>query len=145
MKISVNLQNESGVKKLPLKKDFKAWITAAILENRAAEIAIRLVSESESAALNAQFRGKNYATNVLSFPYECDESRVWGDLAICPAVVMRESAEQGKSLFAHFAHLTIHGSLHLQGFDHETESDAEIMESLEIQILEKLGIANPYE
>ena len=140
----IYLQNDSG-KTAPSKKDFKKWATAAILKNKNAEITIRLVSESESQSLNTQFRQKESPTNVLSFPYENTAKSVAGDLAICPAIVEKEANEQNKPVAAHYAHLTIHGILHLRGFDHETEADAEQMETLEIQILQTLGLPNPYE
>lgn len=141
----IYLQNESKNANVPKKKDFKKWANLSILKNKNAQITIRLVPESESQNLNAQFRQKDAPTNVLSFPYENTAKIVCGDLAICPAIVEKEAQEQGKALFSHYAHLTIHGILHLQGFDHETESDAKQMESLEIQLLQSLAIPNPYE
>jgi probable rRNA maturation factor len=93
--------------------------------------------------LNNDYRGKDYATNVLSFPYDT-EPVVTGDLVICPAVVAREAAEQNKPLAAHYAHLTVHGMLHLQGRDHETDEDAQAMEDEEREILAALGYPDPY-
>ena len=107
------------------------------------ELTIRLVDEAEGRELNHTWRQKDYATNVLSFPYET-EPVVLGDLVICAPVVAREAGEQGKTLEAHFAHLVVHGMLHLQGYDHEAEADALVMEKLETDILRGLGYADPY-
>ena len=105
---------------------------------------IRLVDADEGRALNAEYRGKDYATNVLSFPYDT-EPRLVGDLVICHPVVLREAAAEGNTADAHYAHLVVHGMLHLQGYDHETsDEDAEIMEAEERRILATLGYADPY-
>ncbi|WP_374324207.1 rRNA maturation RNase YbeY [Azonexus sp.] len=117
------------------------WARAAL--DGGGEVTIRLVEPDEGQALNAEYRGKDYATNVLSFPYET-EPVVMGDLVICPAVVAREAAEQGKPLAAHYAHLTVHGMLHLQGRDHEDDMEARAMEDEERKILAALGYADPY-
>lgn len=126
---------------LPLRADFVRWARAAL--DGGGEVTIRLVEPDEGQALNAEYRGKDYATNVLSFPYET-EPVVMGDLVICPAVVAREAAEQGKSAAAHYAHLTVHGMLHLQGWDHEDDAEARAMEDEERKILAALGHADPY-
>ncbi len=107
------------------------------------EMTLRLVGEAEGLRLNQQFRHQNHATNVLSFPYS-DAPLVCGDLVLCVPVVAREAQEQGKTLLAHYVHLIVHGVLHLQGYDHENEADAERMEAREIQIVTGLGFANPY-
>mgnify|MGYP000384982111 CR=1 FL=1 len=107
------------------------------------EITIRLVDPDEGQELNAEYRGKDYATNVLSFPYDT-EPVVMGDLVICPSVVAREASEQNKPLAAHYAHLTVHGMLHLQGWDHDNDDDAEAMENEEKEILAALGYPDPY-
>lgn len=126
---------------LPLRADFVRWARAAL--NGGGQITIRLVKADEGQTLNRDYRGKDYATNVLSFPYET-EPVVMGDLVICPAVVAREAAEQGKPVEAHYAHLTVHGMLHLQGWDHEDEAEARDMEDEERKILAALGYPDPY-
>ena len=135
----------------PKKHNIRRWAQAALL--RDAEVAVRLVGEVEGRELNREFRGKDYATNVLTFAYgEGEEMPVAGDkgaplagdLVLCVPVVVREAVEQGKTLDAHFAHLVVHGMLHLQGYDHENEADALQMEKLETDILRGLGYADPY-
>jgi probable rRNA maturation factor len=126
---------------LPLRTDFVRWARAALVGG--GEITVRLVDEDEGQALNREYRGKDYATNVLSFPYD-SEPRVVGDLVICPMVVAREAAAQNKALAAHYAHLTVHGMLHLQGWDHENDEDAQAMEDEEREILAALGYPDPY-
>ena len=126
---------------LPLRADFVRWARAALVGGGV--VTIRLVDAEEGQELNREYRGKDYATNVLSFPYEV-EPRVMGDLVICPAVVAREAAEQGKALAAHYAHLTVHGMLHLQGWDHEEDDAAQDMENEEREILAALGYPDPY-
>lgn len=126
---------------LPLRADFVRWARAAL--SGGGQITIRLVEADEGQTLNRDYRGKDYATNVLSFPYET-EPVVMGDLVICPAVVSREAAEQGKPVEAHYAHLTVHGMLHLQGWDHEDDAEARDMEDEERKILAALGYPDPY-
>jgi probable rRNA maturation factor len=134
-------QFASTQNELPSKSMLKKWAKAALRVET--EAVIRIVDEHEARALNSQYRGKDYATNVLTFPIT-EEPHLMGDIVICAPVVVAEAAEQNKSIEAHFAHLTVHGMLHLSGFDHETEPQAELMEALEVQILAKLGYANPY-
>ena len=118
------------------------WIAHALAAP--GEIAVRIVGEAEGRALNLQYRGKNHATNVLTFDYAA-QPRVMADLVLCGPVIEREAREQGKTLEAHYAHLLVHGTLHAQGYDHETgESDALEMETLEILLLAGLGFDNPY-
>ena len=133
---------------VPAAVSFRKWVAAALKGRiREADLAIRIVDEREGSALNRHYRGKDGATNVLSFPAELPEGvklPLLGDLVICAPVVAREAAEQGKPVAAHYAHLTVHGILHLLGFDHEDEREAEAMELLERQILASLGIEDPY-
>ena len=118
------------------------WITRALLRN--AEMTVRVVSESEARALNRDYRGKDYATNVLTFDYT-QAPVVTADLVLCGPVVAREASAQGKTLQAHYAHLLVHASLHAQGYDHESnERDALEMEALEVLLLGSLGFDNPY-
>ena len=133
---------------IPAATSFRRWVAAALDGRiRRADLAIRLVDNKEGRALNRHYRGKDYATNVLSFPAELPEGvklPLLGDLVICVPVVAREAREQGKQLNDHYAHLTVHGALHLLGWDHEDEREAECMEQLEREILATLGISDPY-
>jgi probable rRNA maturation factor len=125
----------------PTRPQMRAWAAAALEGD--AEVTVRLVDEQEGRELNREYRGKDYATNVLSFVYR-QEFPCQGDLVLCASVVSREAAEQGKSVDAHYAHLVVHGMLHLQGYDHENESDALAMEAVETHIMRKLGYTDPY-
>jgi len=134
----------------PERPRLRRWATAALQPNAAvsrAEITIRLVDEAEGRALNGRYRDKDYATNVLSFGYDAswDSGLLMGDLVLCAPVVRREAAEQEKAEEAHYAHLVVHGMLHLQGYDHESTHGAQRMEALEKKIIMKLGYADPYE
>jgi len=133
---------------LPAATSFRRWAAAAAQGRiKRADLAIRLVDAKEGRALNRHYRGKDYATNVLSFPVELPEGvslPLLGDLVICAPVVAKEALEQGKPLSAHYAHLTIHGVLHLLGLDHEDEREAEAMEQIERDILADLGLPDPY-
>lgn len=137
---------------LPAATSFRKWVAAALKGRiREADLAIRLVDDREGRSLNQHYRGKDYATNVLSFPAELPEGLpkgvklpLLGDLVICAPVVAREAAEQDKPLNAHYAHLTVHGVLHLLGWDHEDDKEAEAMEQLERDILADLGVSDPY-
>ncbi len=135
-------------KGLPAAASFRKWAAAAAEGRiRRADLAIRLVDEKEGRSLNRHYRGKDYATNVLSFPADLPEGvklPLLGDLVICAPVVAREAAEQGKPLAAHYAHLTVHGVLHLLGLDHEDEREAEAMERIEREVLAALGFPDPY-
>ncbi|MGK9066654.1 rRNA maturation RNase YbeY [Stutzerimonas chloritidismutans] len=138
----------------PDEQAFRRWCELALRQRSAdSELTIRLVDEAEGRKLNRDYRGKDYATNVLSFPADVPDGPdgeplldipLLGDLVICAAVVEREAAEQGKALEAHWAHLVIHGCLHLLGYDHQEDVEAEEMESLERQLLAELGHPDPY-
>ena len=140
-RLNVSVQYASRAPWVPERNQLRVWLRAAV--EGGGQITVRFVDEDEGRTLNRDYRGKDYATNVLSFPY--DHEPVVGDLAICPAVAAREAAEQGKTPEAHFAHLVVHGALHLQGYDHEgDESEAEAMEAREREVLAALGYADPY-
>ena len=126
---------------LPAAARFGRWARAALIEPAA--VTLRLVDSAEGLTLNSAYRHRHYATNVLTFVYP-DTRPLSGDIVLCIPVIRDEARQQGKSLEAHLAHLTVHGMLHLQGFDHETEEDAELMEGLETEIVCKLGYADPY-
>ena len=137
---------------VPSAVSFRKWVAAALQSRiREADLAIRIVGTKEARALNRHYRGKDYATNVLSFPAELPDGLpdgvklpLLGDLVICAPVVAREAKEQKKSVTDHYAHLTVHGALHLLGWDHGNEADAICMEQLEREILSSLGIEDPY-
>ncbi len=135
---------------MPAPASFRRWVETALRgakRRKTAELSIRIVDVDEGRALNHDYRGKDYATNVLSFPLELPPGVILpliGDLAICAPVVLREAAEQGKTPRDHWAHLTIHGVLHLLGHDHVDDAEAIAMEALETRILAGLGIADPY-
>ena len=145
--IEVEVQDEAGAP-APDSKRFQRWVEAALASRREqAEVTLRLVSETESRTLNLRYRGKDQPTNVLSFEADLPsdiELPYIGDVVICPAVLEREAAEQGKTSEAHWAHLTVHGVLHLLGYDHQHETEASAMEGLEVQILAGLGYPDPY-
>ena len=141
--LRLSVQYPAGKDQAPTRPQLRRWVRAAC--SRPAEVTVRFVGSEEGRRLNRDYRKKDYATNVLSFPYESG-ARLSGDLVLCMPVVERESREQGKSPEAHFAHLIVHGMLHLQGYDHETgRDDAERMEALERKILDALGYPDPYQ
>ncbi|MDP1786700.1 rRNA maturation RNase YbeY [Nitrosomonas sp.] len=125
----------------PTRPQFRRWVKAALTQE--AEIVLRIVDEAEGCELNHQFRNKDYATNVLTFVYD-DTQPLTGDIVLCAPVVSKEAQQQHKNLIAHYAHLTVHGILHLQGYDHIEEAEAVVMEQMETQILARLGYDDPY-
>lgn len=139
---------------VPAATSFRRWVATALEGRiREADLAIRIVDEDEGRALNRHYRGKDYATNVLSFPADIAEGVIMpkdvvlplmGDIVLCAPVVAREAEEQDKDISAHYAHLTVHSVLHLRGFEHEDDVEAEAMERLEAAILARLGYADPY-
>lgn len=139
-KISLAVQYATRPETVPTRQRFRKWVLAALEQD--AEVTLRLVDAEEGRELNHAYRGKDYATNVLTFPL--NDKPLMGDIVLCVPVVEMEAARQGISLEAHYAHLTVHGVLHLQGYDHENDADAEVMEALETQIVMKLGYADPY-
>ncbi|MEQ9564866.1 MAG: rRNA maturation RNase YbeY [Pseudomonadales bacterium] len=133
----------------PDAQSFEHWVQTALTESyEQAELSVCIIDEEEMTSLNSRFRGQNKSTNVLSFPADLPEGMaipLLGDIAICAPVIEREAMEQQKSLESHYAHMAIHGALHLAGYDHIDDSAAEEMEALEIKMMGKLGFANPYE
>lgn len=150
--VSVDVQNASAAAGAPDDEEIQALVAVVIGQYAnlpAAEVSVRIVDEDEGRQLNKDFRGKDKATNVLSFPaghegLPKDMPRSLGDIVICAPVVEREAAEQGKAPADHWAHMLVHGALHLLGYDHQAEQDAEAMEALERQILAAHGVADPY-
>lgn len=140
-KLHASIQFASDADILPTPSQFRKWAKAALRVDT--EVTIRIVDEDEGRALNRDYRNKDYATNVLTFPLT-EEPHLMGDIIICAPVVAKEAKEQHKGLLAHYAHLTVHGILHLHGYDHETDAQAELMEGLETAIVTKLGYASPY-
>ena len=144
--LHLSVQYAAKPDEVPTRSQFRRWVKAALRQD--AEIALRIVDEEEGRALNRDYRGKDYATNVLTFVYDDEfsgaESPLAGDIVLCAPVVAREALQQEKPVEAHYAHLTVHGVLHLQGYDHESDEEARKMEALEIQIVTKLGYADPY-
>ncbi len=146
--LALAVQYASTAQMLPARAQIRRWVLAAL--EHPAEITLRFVDAEEAQTLNRDYRQKDYATNVLTFEYgeigRDDKSRavLGGDIVICAPVVAKEAAEQGKTLHDHYAHLAIHGALHLQGYDHEADADAVIMETREAAILKRFRITNPY-
>ena len=145
---SIEVQYAVAGEPLPLPGDIRRWVSHALQDRRDdVELVVRLVDEAEMTALNQRYRGKSGVTNVLSFPYEPlpgISSGLLGDIVVCAPVVAEEAVRQGKSLDAHWAHLVMHGVLHLRGYDHHHDPDAYRMETLETELLAGLGFADPY-
>ncbi len=140
-KLSLSVQYASNATNLPTRQQFRRWVQVALEQD--VQMVLRVVDAIEGRALNLSYRGKDYATNVLTFAYD-DSVPLYGDVVICAPVVAREAEEQGKTLLAHYAHLTIHAALHLQGYDHEKKRDAERMEARETALMLKLRYPAPY-
>ena len=151
--VVITVQNGSRVAGVPAAAELERWARSALGADARGELTVRVVDEGESAQMNARYRGKRGPTNVLSFPADVPAAAVaaaggealpFGDLVICAGVVAREAREQGKPLAAHWAHMVVHGTLHLQGYDHETVQDASTMEARERALLARLGFPDPY-
>ncbi len=153
MPVEFEVQRVSKSASIPVDEQFERWAEAALAEKDSdSSLVIRVVDEAEAQRLNREYRNKDYATNILSFPAELPEGlpadikqSQLGDLLICAPVVTREATEQHRPEADHWAHLVVHGVLHLLGYDHQQGDEAEEMESLEIEILAKLGVSNPYQ
>ena len=148
MNLSIDIQKACASDDSPDEDSIKRWVSAAIRDERdECELSIRIVDEQESADFNQRYRGKSGATNVLSFPFDAvtpEPLPILGDLVICAPVLVREASEQQKTTTAHWAHIVIHGVLHLLGYDHIEDQDAEQMESLETEIMLVLDFPPPY-
>ena len=147
-KLKIDLQYastaiESTLSKIASPALIKKWVKSAT--PRGGLITLRFVNATEGKKLNLAFRQKDYATNVLTFPYELSKNELAADIIFCLPILQKEAKEQNKLLKAHLAHLIVHGCLHAQGYDHEAAKDAKKMETLEIQTLQKMGFANPYQ
>ena len=145
--LELDLQLAGDFESVPEAGEFRQWVATALGDHGKTELTIRVVGTEESRELNRSFRGKDRATNVLSFPAELPPGiavPLLGDIVICAPLVAQEAQAQGKPLQAHWAHLTVHGVLHLLGHDHQQDDEAAIMESLEIRLLASLGFENPY-
>ncbi|MDD5390076.1 MAG: rRNA maturation RNase YbeY [Gallionellaceae bacterium] len=144
-KLALTIQFATTPANLPSRAEFRHWAKAALLHD--VEATLRVVDEAEGMQLNQDYRDKPAATNVLTFAYgaEQDDGPLTGDIVLCAAVVEREAVEQDKTLTAHYAHLTVHGMLHLQGYDHEVENEAIAMEAIEGFIMMRLGFPDPYQ
>ena len=150
--LRLTVQNASGATGLPARATLRRWLAHALA--RDAIVTVRFVDTAEGRRLNRTFRGRDYATNVLTFGYDAQPSPaaagrrtalpLTGDIVLCVAVLRREARAQRKTLRAHCAHLLIHGALHLAGYDHESAKDAKVMEALEVELLDSLGYDNPY-
>jgi probable rRNA maturation factor len=140
-RLNLSVQYAVAARNLPGRAQFRRWVRAALEHD--ARITVRIIGRAEGKSLNRQFRGGDGPTNVLSFVYR-DAPPYEGDLALCAPVVTREAREQRKSVAAHYAHLVVHGTLHLQGYDHEKTANAAVMETRESHIVAKLGYPDPY-
>jgi probable rRNA maturation factor len=161
MSLQLDIQNPANFSNIPCDENMLLWVDCALqdkLADATISLVLRIVDETESQSLNTQYRHKNAATNVLSFPFEMPEAlpelatispaenliRHLGDLVLCAPIIEQEALQQGKTLMQHWAHMIVHGVLHLQGYDHVKTSQAEQMEALETAILAQLGLPDPY-
>jgi probable rRNA maturation factor len=148
MTIIVDIQMASASEEAPDPQSIERWVSAAIGNRRkSTELSVRIVDNEEGQLLNQQFRGSSGATNVLSFPFENESPEplsLIGDIVVCAPIVAKEAAEQNKALNAHWAHMIIHGVLHLLGYDHQNDTEANAMEALETEIMQGLGFPPPY-
>jgi len=144
-KLALTIQFASAPANLPSRAEFRHWAKAALLHD--VDATLRVVDEAEGMQLNQDYRDKPSATNVLTFAYGAEQEGgpLSGDIVLCAAVVEREAVEQDKTPLAHYAHLTVHGMLHLQGYDHEVEGEAVAMEAIESFIMMRLGFPDPYQ
>lgn len=145
-KLSMVVQYASDAPDLPTRQQFRRWVRAAL--QRDVTLTLRIVDEAEGRELNRGFRGKDYPTNVLTFVYDEDAApgeTIYGDVVVCAPVVASEAREQGKALLAHYAHMTVHALLHLQGYDHEVDAEAAEMEALETRLMLELRYPDPYQ
>lgn len=140
-RLTLTVQHAVNPRKLPSRAQLRRWARAAL--ERDARITVRIIGGGEARALNRNFRGKDRPTNVLTFKMR-DEPRLEGDVALCAPLIAREARAQRKSVAAHYAHLVVHGVLHLQGYDHETRREARVMEQREARIVTRLGYPDPY-
>ncbi|MDH5483790.1 MAG: rRNA maturation RNase YbeY [Gammaproteobacteria bacterium] len=148
MPVKLDVQYAESQDEPPPRQLLEQWANLALCDDREVEVSLRIVGEEESQSLNHSYRGKNKPTNVLSFPMDMPEEfgvPLLGDLVICAPVVEREAVEQNKSSQAHWAHMVIHGMLHLQGYDHITDAEADEMESLETRLVQQLNFPDPYQ
>jgi probable rRNA maturation factor len=144
--VALNLSIAADGVVLPASRpQLRRWVMAACLKNTSAQLHLRFVTSAAQRHMNHKFRGKDYATNVLTFPMQHTATLCQADILICPAVVKKEAREQGKTFAHHLAHLVMHGVLHAHGYDHETRAQAARMEGLEVTLLARFGILNPYE
>jgi probable rRNA maturation factor len=139
--LALSVQYGVSGEELPSRQRMRVWAKAALLTD--AQVTLRLAGAREGRKLNREFRGRDYATNVLTFAY-AETVPLSGDIVLCAPVIAKEARAQRKSIEAHYAHLVVHGMLHLQGYDHENNGEARVMEMLEAEIVMKLGYADPY-
>lgn len=149
MNYQIDIESNSQSQQVPSTEKIEYWITSALESQQltAAEVSVYIVDEAESQELNSQYRNKDKPTNVLSFPADLHEEidiPLLGDLVICAPIVERETQEQGKTLDAHWAHMLVHGTLHLLGFDHIDDAEAEIMEAIETKLITAMNYPDPY-